>query len=58
MNKQTEANKKWQKKNKDRSRYLTTRSHARSFIKNHATVEDLKELESLIHERKGVIDHD
>lgn len=49
---QTEANKKWQEKNKEYSNYLKARSTARSFIKNKATEEDLKELEQLIEERR------
>lgn len=52
VNLQTEANKKWQQKNKDYSNYLKSRSTARSFIKNKATKEDLKEIENLINERK------
>ncbi|WP_346920938.1 hypothetical protein [Clostridium sp. UBA7339] len=49
---QTEANKKWQQKNKEYSNYLKSRSTSRSFIKNKATLEDLGELEKLIDERK------
>ncbi|MGL5086718.1 MAG: hypothetical protein ACRC68_13520 [Clostridium sp.] len=49
---QTEANKKWQDKNKDYSNYLKSRSSARGFIKNKATLEDLEELESLIKTRR------
>ena len=51
--KQTEANKKWQEKNKERAKYLSDRSRARSFIKNLATLEDLEEFEKLIEERKA-----
>lgn len=51
INKQTEANKKWQQKNKDYSNYLKSRSTARSFIKNKATKEDLQELLELIQDR-------
>lgn len=49
---QTEANKKWQEKNKEYSNYLKDRSKARSFIKKKATEEDLSELLKLISERK------
>ncbi|WP_346877101.1 MULTISPECIES: hypothetical protein [unclassified Clostridium] len=49
---QTEANKKWQQKNKEYSNYLKSRSTSRSFIKNKATLEDLEELEKLIEERR------
>ncbi|WEV60069.1 hypothetical protein OZX68_03855 [Streptococcaceae bacterium ESL0729] len=48
---QTEANKRWQEKNKERTRYLNERSRSRSFIKNKATQEDLLELKKLIDER-------
>lgn len=51
-NKQTEANKKWQEKNREKARYLRNRSTARSFIKLFATPEDIKELEELIEKRK------
>ncbi|EAD8875351.1 hypothetical protein KC285_14400 [Listeria monocytogenes] len=49
---QLKANKEWQSKNKEHSNYLKSRSAARSFIKNKATLEDLKELEKLIIEGK------
>lgn len=48
---QTERNKRWQEKNRERSKYLQKRSTARGFIKNHATLDDLKEVEALIKER-------
>ncbi|MGX7348779.1 hypothetical protein [Dolosicoccus paucivorans] len=50
-NKQTEANKRWQEKNRERARYLRNRSTARNFIKKQATQEDIEELEQLIQER-------
>jgi hypothetical protein len=46
------ANKKWNEKNRESASYLRSRSSARSFIRNKATLEDLKELEQLIEERK------
>ena len=49
---QTKATKKWNKNNRDHRNYLTKRSSARSFIRKHATEEDLDELESLIKEKK------
>jgi len=57
-NLQTEANKKWQEKNREKARYLRDRSTSRGFIKNRATKEDLEELQKLIEERiegEGVI---
>lgn len=52
IDRQNEYNKRWQEKNKEKSRYLKDRSTARSFIKNKATKEDLEELEQLIKQRK------
>lgn len=52
-NPQTEANKRWQEKNRERARYLRNRSAARNFIKKDATEEDLQELESLIEDRRN-----
>ncbi|MDR3595078.1 hypothetical protein [Clostridium sp.] len=49
---QTKANKKWSENNKEYSSYLKSRSSAKSFIRNKATLEDLEELENLIAERK------
>lgn len=51
-NAQTEANKRWQEKNKEKAKYLSDRSRARSFIKKAATLEDLEEFQKLIEERK------
>lgn len=51
-NAQTKATKKWNKNNRDHRNYLTKRSSARSFIRKHATEEDLDELENLIKEKK------
>ncbi|WP_342543896.1 hypothetical protein [Lysinibacillus sp. FSL W7-1291] len=48
-NPQTEA------KNKERAKYLSARSGARSFIRDHALEEDLDELMELILERKQVL---
>ncbi|WP_294196079.1 hypothetical protein [uncultured Clostridium sp.] len=53
INQQTEANKKWAEKNREKARYLRNRSTARSFIKNGATLEDLEELEKLILGKKN-----
>ena len=48
VNAQTEANKKWQEKNKERAKYLSDRSRARSFLKNRVTEEDLAEFEEIL----------
>lgn len=52
LNKQTQANKRWQENNREKARYLRNRSTARNFIKKQATKEDIKELEDLIKQRK------
>ncbi|OMP67039.1 hypothetical protein [Domibacillus epiphyticus] len=57
-NSQTEANKKWQEKNKEYAKYLSNRSRARSFIRNHATEEDIDELRTLLNEREELIKTD
>ncbi|MCI6190895.1 MAG: hypothetical protein MR691_13380 [Clostridium sp.] len=51
-NSQTEANKRWQDKNREKARYLRNRSTARNFVKKQATLDDIKELEELIANRK------
>jgi len=55
ISKQTESNKRWQEKNRERARYLRDRSTARNFIKKKATVQDIEELEHLIQERKTLL---
>lgn len=52
---QREADKRWIEKNKEHRRYLSQRGTARSFIRNHATEEDLKELEQLIEEKNDLM---
>lgn len=52
---QTEANKRWQEKNRKRTRYLHNRSATRSFSKNQATLKDIEELEQLIEECKKAL---
>ena len=48
---QQRANKKWNARNREHRNYLTKRSTSRGFIRNHATQEDLLELQELIKER-------
>ena len=48
---QQRANKRWNEKNREHRNYLTKRSTSRGFIRNHATQEDLLELQELIQER-------
>ena len=47
---QRRANKKWNEKNRAHRNYLTKRSTSRGFIRNHATKDDLLELQELIKE--------
>ncbi|GIN71111.1 hypothetical protein J14TS2_15860 [Bacillus sp. J14TS2] len=54
-NKQTEANKKWQEKNKEKAKYLSDRSRARSFIRNRAELEDIEEFFQLLKDREEVL---
>lgn len=51
-NKQTEANKRWQEKNKERNKYIKVRSTARAFIRDKILIEDIAEFEELIKNRK------
>ena len=55
VNAQTEANKKQQEKNKERAKYLSDRSRARSFLKNRVTIEDIEEFEEILRNRKEIL---
>lgn len=48
---QQRANKKWNARNREHRNYLTKRSTSRGFIRNHATKEDLLELQELIQKK-------
>ncbi|ELU5587508.1 hypothetical protein ACV3R5_17305 [Clostridium perfringens] len=50
---QKRADENWRKNNKEHANYLRARSATRSFIKNKATLEDIKELLELIEIRKN-----
>ena len=45
------ANKKWDKKNKVKRKLYLYRSHAKTFVREIASVDDLKELRKMIDER-------
>jgi len=45
---QKKANKAYRERNPQKNQYLSYRSTARSFINNHATLDDLEELKNLI----------
>lgn len=49
------ADKKWIKNNREHASYLRSRSSAKSFIRNKATLEDIEELENLIAERRKLL---
>lgn len=55
-NAQTKATKKWNEQNREHRNYLSKRSSARSFIRNHATMDDLNELEEIIKEKKEALE--
>lgn len=50
------ANRRWSEKNPERRKYLSHRSRARSFVRDVATVDDLKELQGMIAERLTTIE--
>ncbi|MDU7251866.1 MAG: hypothetical protein E6274_05985 [Clostridium sp.] len=49
---QTIANQNWEKKNREYASYLKSRSSARSFIRNKASLEDIEEFRDLLKERE------
>lgn len=49
---QKRANEKWHKNHRDRANYIAMRSSARSFIRKKSTLDDLKELETIIDNRR------
>lgn len=53
--KQTIANQNWEKKNREYASYLKSRSSARSFIRNKATLEDIEEFRNLLKEREELL---
>ncbi|WGN89165.1 hypothetical protein [Ligilactobacillus faecis] len=48
---QTERNKRWQEKNKEKSAYMRKRSVARTFITKYGKHEDLLELKELLDKK-------
>ena len=53
-----EANKRWRESSpeaKEKSNYLKMRSAARSFIRNRASLEDIKEMEKMLNERESLL---
>lgn len=52
---QQEYNREWIEKNREHKNYLSSRSAARSFVRNRALEKDLVELEELIEERRKTL---
>ena len=50
---QLKANQNWIENNRERSNYTRSKSSAKSFIRNKATLDDLSDLELLIKERRN-----
>lgn len=46
------ANRKWDSENKERKKYLSKRSTARAFIRDHIEVEDLAEFKTLVKDKE------
>lgn len=49
---QVNASRRWEQRNPERAKYIRYRTGARNFLRNHATEEDLQEMEQLIKERR------
>lgn len=49
------ANRKWEQKNKEKTRVDGYRRTARVFINKHSNLDDLEELQLLISERKKIL---
>ncbi len=47
-----ENDKRWREKNKEKVKHGNARRQARSFVKNYATLEELKDLKERIAERE------
>lgn len=52
------ANKRWNEKNKDKTRLYQYRSVAHTFIRKHATLDDIEELTKLLKARKQELTQD
>ncbi|MFD1418478.1 hypothetical protein [Companilactobacillus keshanensis] len=47
------ANKKWDEKNKERTKYINSHSQARVFIRRYATIDDIEELRRLLNDKEN-----
>ena len=52
---QVNASRRWEQRNPERAKYIRYRTGARNFLRNHATEEDLQEMEQLIKERREIL---
>lgn len=52
---QIKASRNWDKKNPEKARHSRYKSAAKTFIRHHATEEEMQELEKLIKERREKI---
>lgn len=50
------AKEKWQQENREKAKIYSYKSTAKNFIRNHATEEDLIELEELIEDKRKSLD--
>lgn len=55
---QVEYNRRWRENNKEKARYLSRRSTARTFINKYAQLEDLVELKDLIEKKEKELTED
>lgn len=55
---QRQASRKWEEKNRSKATIDNYRRSARSFVRNHATFEDIEELKELIEERIKKLEED
>lgn len=49
---QMKATQRWREKNRNKARYTSSKSSARSFIRNYATLEDIEELRKMLLEKE------
>lgn len=49
---QLKATKRWRESNKDKAKYNSYKSSAKTFIRNHATLKDIKELREMLKEKE------
>lgn len=52
---QLKASRKWEEKNRKKATISSYKRSARTFIRNHAQLEDIEELRKLLNERESVL---